>query len=96
MRDEVVSAIAAPLHFINQEIDMNSIYSVLSSEKPNGRIIRLSELSLMLGVSKTTLWRWRRERRLPMPLSLGPRMIGWRMVDINNWLENIKQEGGVK
>ena len=51
-------------------------------------IIRPKSLASQLGVSKTTLWRWRREGILPQPLKLGPRMIGWEKSTIDNWLEN--------
>ncbi|EIT7137988.1 TPA: AlpA family phage regulatory protein [Vibrio parahaemolyticus] len=50
--------------------------------------IRTNELSEALGISLSTLWRWRKKGIVPEPLSLGPRVVGWRMKDINSWLEN--------
>ncbi len=50
--------------------------------------IRANELSGALGISPSTIYRWRKAGLLPEPLSLGPRVIGWKLKDINNWLEN--------
>ncbi|MCM8857908.1 MAG: AlpA family phage regulatory protein [Candidatus Thiodiazotropha sp.] len=59
------------------------------------KLLRADDLASMLGVSQTTLWRWRRQKLMPQPLSLGPRMIGWRVTDIDSWLETIKLDGSM-
>lgn len=59
------------------------------------QLIRASDLCRYLRISSTTLWRWRRQNLIPQPLSLGPRMIGWHATDIHDWLEAMKQEGGL-
>ncbi|SHF38279.1 transcriptional regulator, AlpA family [Marinomonas polaris DSM 16579] len=51
--------------------------------------IRANELSGALGISPSTIYRWRKAGLLPEPLSLGPRVVGWRASDIHNWLNNI-------
>ncbi|WP_421254554.1 helix-turn-helix transcriptional regulator [Aeromonas sp. 600948] len=53
-------------------------------------IIRPAQLALELGVSKTTLWRWRNEGVLPHPINLGPRLVGWERTVINQWIESRK------
>jgi predicted DNA-binding transcriptional regulator AlpA len=50
------------------------------------RIIRRKELAQRLGVSSTTLWRMRYE--LPPHIKLSSRISGWRLSDIDNWIEN--------
>ena len=50
--------------------------------------IRANELSGALGISSSTIYRWRKAGLLPEPLSLGPRVIGWKIKDIENWLNN--------
>ena len=55
------------------------------------KIIRYSELAKELGVSKSTIWRWRNSGRFPRPLNLGPRIVGWRTSDIQDWLNNENQ-----
>lgn len=50
--------------------------------------IRAKELSDALGISLSTLWRWRKAGVVPEPIALGPRIVGWRTSDIQNWLSN--------
>jgi prophage regulatory protein len=54
------------------------------------KIIRLKELSEMLCVSKSTIYRWRKQKLIPKPIELGPNIIGWDMRVIEEWLESIK------
>ena len=58
--------------------------------KTNLNLIRTSELSESLGVSRSTLWRWRRDGVIPEPLCLGPRIIAWKRDEVYDAL-NIKQ-----
>jgi predicted DNA-binding transcriptional regulator AlpA len=51
-------------------------------------LIRSNELAKSLGVSKTTLWRWRRAGFFPEPIQIGPRLIAWKSSEIQFWLEN--------
>lgn len=48
--------------------------------------IRSGDLSKALNISLTTLWRWRKMGLIPDPINLGPRIVGWRIDDIQNWL----------
>lgn len=52
------------------------------------RIIRTAELANLLGISQTTLWRWRQKGAFPQPIPLGPRMVGWKITDIETWLDS--------
>lgn len=54
-------------------------------------LIRPKELSILLGVSLCTLWRWRQQGKLPHPIQLGPRLTGWRREVIEDWLTNQNQ-----
>lgn len=51
-------------------------------------VIRYSELAKELGVSTSTLWRWRQDKVIPEPISLGPRLVVWERVVIEQWLES--------
>ncbi|HAA96535.1 MAG TPA: transcriptional regulator [Alteromonas macleodii] len=51
--------------------------------------VRANELSNFLGVSPSTLWRWRKNGILPAPIHIGPRVVGWRIRDIKVWIETI-------
>ena len=48
--------------------------------------IRTNELAEALSISLSTLWRYRKAGLIPDPIALGPRTVGWRLNDINNWL----------
>jgi predicted DNA-binding transcriptional regulator AlpA len=55
------------------------------------RIIRLAELSAMLGVCNETIRLWRKSKikgveNFPQPIQLGARAIGWRLSDINAFI----------
>lgn len=51
-------------------------------------IVRPAELADLLGVSKATLWKWRKRGLLPEPMSLGPRFVGWSSEVLNAWLDS--------
>jgi prophage regulatory protein len=53
------------------------------------KFIRPQQLAIMLGVSTVTLWRWRKDRILPEPLSIGPRFIGWPPSVIYQWINGL-------
>ena len=50
-------------------------------------IYREKDVLALLGVSKATLWRWRRDGGFPHPIQLGPNTVGWLREDVHEWLE---------
>ncbi|MFL0797826.1 MAG: AlpA family phage regulatory protein [Cellvibrionaceae bacterium] len=59
------------------------------------KFFRSDELATRWGVSKTTIWRWRREKLIPPPLALGPRMVGWHIEVIEAVERGMKARGGI-
>lgn len=53
----------------------------------NSLIIRPNQLAQELGVSKTTIWRWRQQGEIPHPITFGPRLVGWERAEIKKWLK---------
>ncbi|MEZ8390911.1 helix-turn-helix transcriptional regulator [Vibrio splendidus] len=51
------------------------------------KFIRINELASQLGVTKVTIWRWRKEGRLPPATALSPRIVGWKHETIEAWLD---------
>lgn len=49
--------------------------------------IRLNELATYLSISKVTVWRWRKEGRLPKAYAISPRIVGWKRETIEAWLD---------
>ncbi|TKF31282.1 helix-turn-helix transcriptional regulator [Enterovibrio norvegicus] len=52
------------------------------------RILRVKEISELLGLSKSTIWRMRRDGLFPAPLKIGPRAVGWRESDVTDWIKS--------
>ena len=61
----------------------------INTQQKTQLFIRANELSEALGISLSTLWRFRKAGLVPEPIALGPRVVGWRTSDINNWLNNL-------
>ena len=53
-------------------------------------LLRIKDLETLLGVSKSTIWRWRQQPDscFPAPISLGPRLVFWKLGDIEVWIAN--------
>ena len=43
-------------------------------------------LSRLLGLSKATIYRLLKRNRFPKSIKLGPRAVGWRLKDIDEWI----------
>lgn len=51
------------------------------------KFIRISDLAKQLDVTKVTIWRWRKEGRLPPAIAISPRIVGWKRETIEAWLD---------
>lgn len=58
----------------------------------NDKFLRQKEVAELLGISTTTLWRWRRAGIMPQPMALSGQVIGWRTSVIEAWLEEKSRE----
>jgi len=54
------------------------------------RIMRMKELTTLIGLSRPTLYEMMRDGIFPRPIHLGRRAVGWRESVINEWLETRK------
>lgn len=52
--------------------------------------LRINDLANELNVSKTTIWRWRVAGKLPAPISLSERVVGWQRNTIEKWIDEQK------
>jgi prophage regulatory protein len=52
------------------------------------RIIRLKEVLLRTGLSRSTLYRKVALRTFPKQIEISARCIGWRESDLDDWLRN--------
>lgn len=72
------------------------IYDPLSvdklPEKPPECLIRIKEACLLVGVSRTTLYRMVNAGEFPAPLDLGPRFRAWKKKTVLDWIDSFSQE----
>lgn len=56
------------------------------------QIMRRKDLEKRLGISRSSIYLMMSEGRFPKPIKLGRRAVGWRVDDIQTWLDQL-QEG---
>ncbi|CAO1668104.1 MULTISPECIES: helix-turn-helix transcriptional regulator [Halomonadaceae] len=49
------------------------------------KYLSAADLASRFGVSKATIWRWKREGQIPSPIYLGARCTRWREEDIQTY-----------
>ena len=53
------------------------------------QLVRPAELARLLGVSRTSLWSWRKAGTFPAPVRLGS-CVGWKLEDVSRFLDEKK------
>ena len=51
-------------------------------------VVRMSRLVEMIGLSRATIWKMLSQDKFPSPIRLGSKSVGWRVKDIEDWLQN--------
>jgi predicted DNA-binding transcriptional regulator AlpA len=51
------------------------------------RIIRAKEVQELTGLSRTTLWRFENKGEFPRRVSLGANTVGWKLSEVQNWIQ---------
>ena len=54
-------------------------------------ILRRPDVEAVTGLSRSTIYKWMNEGSFPKPVKLGPRAVGWREADINDWLNKLSK-----
>jgi predicted DNA-binding transcriptional regulator AlpA len=52
------------------------------------RIIRAKEVQEITGLSRTTIWRLENQGQFPNRVSLGANSVGWKLSEVNNWIND--------
>jgi predicted DNA-binding transcriptional regulator AlpA len=52
------------------------------------RVMRVAEVSQLLGVDRRTVARWQHDGRFPVRREIGPGVAGWLARDVARWLES--------
>ena len=53
------------------------------------KLYRISELTEVLSLSKSTIWQLTREKSFPQPSKLTDRITVWKDTDIHEWIDSI-------
>ncbi len=57
----------------------------------NLKVIRTKDLLEQLNISRISLWRWSKEGKFPQPLRVNGRAFGYRVQDVEDWLDGQKK-----
>lgn len=53
---------------------------------PPDRFIRVGDVSAMVGLGKTTIYKYVAEGRFPAPVALGGNRVAWLESEVSNWM----------
>nr|WP_321507830.1 AlpA family phage regulatory protein [uncultured Celeribacter sp.] len=56
------------------------------------QIYRRPDVEKLVGLSRSTLYAMMAEGSFPKPIRLGKRAVGWRVADLQRWLETRSEE----
>lgn len=59
----------------------------LAAEAPTV-ILRMASVRRMTTLGRSTIYRLMSQKLFPSAIKLGPRAVGWRLTDIDQWLED--------
>jgi prophage regulatory protein len=60
------------------------------------RVLRLSEVITMVGLGRSSIYRYVREGRFPAPIRVGERSVRWKLADVLAWRGHIGETSGPK
>lgn len=58
------------------------------------RVLKPREVAEITGLSATTIWRERQRGTFPDPIKISAGRLGWRVSDLNAWLEERRLVAG--
>jgi predicted DNA-binding transcriptional regulator AlpA len=60
--------------------------STAAAKDSDERIVTVEELTRLLSLDRSTIWKLERANRFPRRLQLTPARVGWRLSSIRKWL----------
>jgi prophage regulatory protein len=56
------------------------------------RLLRLAEVSTMIGLKRSAIYKYVSEGRFPAPIKVGYRSVRWRLSDVLAWRSNVSEK----
>lgn len=50
-------------------------------------ILRRPEVEVHTGLSRSTIYNWANKRLFPLPVKLGARLVGWKDLNVQAWID---------
>jgi prophage regulatory protein len=58
------------------------------------RLLRLTQVSTMVGLKRSSIYRYVSEGRFPAPIKVGERSVRWKLADVLAWRSEVSQTRG--
>jgi len=55
---------------------------------PDLSLIKLPEVIIMTGLSRSTIYLYMKENEFPKPVRIGKRAVAWRREQVENWIKH--------
>jgi len=69
----------------------------MSSTRVVGRdLLSIAEIEMKTGISRRTLWRWVASGKFPPPAVRVGRIVRWRALDIDQWIQNQTSQNQIR
>ena len=65
-------------------------------ELAGASILSVADVTRLLNIDRTTLWRWCRQQRFPQRRQLGPNRVGFVAAEVKAWLASRPAVAGAK
>ena len=60
--------------------------SIFVEHKPHVYVVRMRQLVTLVGLSRSTIYVLVSKGRFPVPIRLGDKAVGWRIDEIEQWV----------
>lgn len=76
------------LEYLLQQVSKPIQSQKTTQKQLQEKILRIEEVTKIVGLSRSTIWRMETKGTFPARVPLGTRSVGWRNVEIEKWIAN--------
>jgi predicted DNA-binding transcriptional regulator AlpA len=74
------------LEYLLQQVSNPIQPKQTTQSQPQEKILRIEDVTKMVGLSRSTIWRMEIKGTFPARVALGTRSVGWRNIQIEEWI----------